>query len=250
MLIREIHLMDELLQFVKELYSLHGTRLWYRGVADCDLGLVPSIQRSEQRMEMERFITNDFYIKAKQVLNESPQKNNYAAWMALMQHYGLPTRLLDWSQSPLIAVFFATEKYKEHPKNDACVWVLAPGLLNNTEGFGDCIFPVDANTVQEMLLPAFKEKGHNPELEDKIIACHSVENNLRMYSQQANFTIHNSVRKLEDICDESTLYKMIIPRDAREYFFESLRFFGITESFVYPDLEHISSDLKSSYHLN
>ena len=56
-------------------------------------------------------------------------------------------------------------------------------------------------------------------------------------------------RRLEDICDESTLYKIIIPRDRKKYFIDSLKAFGITESFIYPDLDHISNDLKNSYGL-
>lgn len=164
-----------------------------------------------------------------------------------MQHYGLPTRMLDWSQSPLVAVFFATETYKQTPDIDACVWVLAPGLLNEREGFGNCIYPIDADTTQEMLLPAFKHAHHNPELKGKILACSSTENNLRMYAQHSNFTVHNSPDRLEDICDENMLYKIIIPCERKEYFIESLRVFGITQGAIYPDLDHISSDLKDSY---
>lgn len=108
---------------------------------------------------------------------------------------------------------------------------------------------VDADTAQNMLLPAFKELGHIEELSDKILACHSTENNLRMYSQQANFTIHNSTKRLEDICDENMIYKIIIPSQSRARFLYSLEIFGITESFVYPDLEHISNDLKRIYNV-
>lgn len=249
MIEKQINTIDELLQFVNDLYELHGLRLWYRGVENANWKLIPSIQRSGHRIENERYLTNDFYIKAKQILKQCPDKKNYAAWMSMMQHYGLPTRLLDWSSSPLISVFFATETYDKSSQIDACVWVLAPGKLNEKEGFGNCIYPVDADTIQEMLLPAFKNRGHNKKLVDKIIAYHSIENDLRMYSQQANFTIHNSLRRLEDMCDLHTLYKIIIPANRKKYFFDSLRVFGITESFVYPDLDHISHDLKRLYNI-
>lgn len=145
--------------------------------------------------------------------------------------------------------FFATETYYKPNQIDGCIWVLVPSKLNKNEGFGDCIYPVDADTIQDMLLPAFKEKGHNKELTDKIIACHSVKNDLRMYSQQANFTIHNSFRKLVDTCDSETLYKIIIPFNRKKYFYDSLRVFGITKSYVYPDLDHISNDLKQTYNI-
>ncbi len=247
MIINTVHTIDELLQFVNVLCKEHGLRLWYRGEENAELSLIPSIQRSQKRLDVERYITNDFYIRAKQILSNPPEKHNYAGWVSLMQHYGLPTRMLDWSQSPLIASFFATETYRDTPDMDACVWVLVPCRLNEQEGFGSCVYPIDADTTQEMLLPAFKHTHHNLELVDRILACSSTDNNLRMYSQQSNFTVHNSLQRLEDICDEHTLYKIIIPCDRKQYFIESLRVFGITEGSIYPDLDHISSDLKNSY---
>lgn len=247
MITQEVGTIDALLQFVNSLYQKHGTRLWYRGEENAALTLVPSIQRSQKRLSAERYITNDFYIRAKQILNNPPAKHNYAGWVSLMQHYGLPTRMLDWSQSPLIAVFFATETYRETPDTDACVWVLSPGLFNEMEGFGNCIYPIDADTTQEMLLPAFKHAHHNPDLKDKILACSSTEKDLRMYAQQSNFTVHNSLRRLEDICDENMLYRIIIPCGRKKYFIDSLRVFGITQGSIYPDLDHISKDLNDYY---
>ena len=204
MLTQKVSTIDELLQFVSTLRQKHGVRLWFRGEENADLTLIPSIQRSQKRLDSERYIANDFYIRARQILDNPPD-------------------------------------------TDACVWVLTPGLLNEKEGFGNCIYPIDADTTQEMLLPAFKHNHPNPELKNKILACSSTENNLRMYSQYSNFTVHNSLERLEDICDENMLYKIIIPSGRKQYFIESLRVFGISESFVYPDLDHISSDLKDSY---
>ena len=84
-------------------------------------------------------------------------------------------------------------------------------------------------------------------LTNRILACSSTENNLRMYSQHSNFTVHNSLKHLEDVCDENMLYKIIIPCERKKYFIDSLRVLGITESFVYPDLDHISADLRDEY---
>ena len=86
MIIQEVRTIDELLQFVNSLYQKHGQRLWYRGEENADLTLIPSIQRSQKRLDSERYITNDFYIRAKQILNNAPEKHNYAGWVSLMQH--------------------------------------------------------------------------------------------------------------------------------------------------------------------
>ena len=133
MLIQEIRTIDELLHFMNGLYEKHGRRLWYRGEEDAALTLIPSIQRSQKRLDVERYITNDFYTRARQITDNPPAKHNYAAWVSLMQHYGLPTRMLDWSESPLIAAFFATETYQTTSEKDAGIWVLAPDLLTAGE---------------------------------------------------------------------------------------------------------------------
>ncbi len=139
MILQEIRTIDELLQFVNSLHEKHGMRLWYRGEQNASLPLIPSIQRSQKRLDAERYITNDFYTRARQIIDNPPLKHNYAAWVSLMQHYGLPTRMLDWSLSPLIAVFFATETYKTRSDTDGCVWVLTPGLLNEKGRLGNSL---------------------------------------------------------------------------------------------------------------
>lgn len=206
----------------------------------------PSIHRGKL-LEKENYVTNDFYIYVNQIEDNAPSKDNYAAWMLLMQHYGLPTRILDWSSSPLVACYFALEKNREK-SNNSCIWVLVPRKVNIQEGFGEYVYPIDEYTVQQMLMPAFKDKVILEDMFiDKIIACHSVKKDLRMYSQQSSFTVHNSQRKLEDICDEKTLFKFIIPQSCKEKTYESVSILGISTSFIYPDMEHISRDVIRKY---
>ena len=74
MIIQDIHTMDELLHFVSGLTQKHGLKLWYRGEENSELSLIPSIQRSQKRIDVERYITNDFYIRARQIMKNPPEK--------------------------------------------------------------------------------------------------------------------------------------------------------------------------------
>lgn len=239
----QINSIDCMITEIKKLKLKYGKQpIWFRGQEDSQWHLIPSIHRGKL-YKKENFITNDFYIYANQIEDNMPNKNNYAAWMSLMQHYGLPTRMLDWSSSPLIACYFALEKNR-NAMNDSCVWVLIPRKINKQEGFDECVYPIDAYTVQQMLIPAFKSNiDIDDKFKDKIIACHSVEKNLRMYSQQSSFTVHNSTKRLEDICDSETLFKFVIPYKFKQEIYESVSILGISTSFIYPDMEHISKDI-------
>lgn len=126
--------------------------LWFRGQPNAEWKLIPSIQRCGLSCEEERYITNDFRIKANQIMDNPPDRRNYAAWMSIMQHYGIPTRMLDWSRSPLIAAFFAVQS---HPTEDACIWALRPGALNHLEAGEDCIYGSDMRTIDSLLQTAF-----------------------------------------------------------------------------------------------
>jgi hypothetical protein len=77
---------------------------------------------------LEDEIRQEFAVRAPSLGTERPQ--NSWEWYFLMQHCGAPTRLLDWTESALIALFFAVRGKLGADENDAAVWILEPWKLN------------------------------------------------------------------------------------------------------------------------
>jgi len=98
----------------------------FRGHANAQWNLTPSAFRTGG----ERGIRNDEALQrwirtASPVVPSWPQ--NQIEWLALAQHHGIPTGLLDWSLNPLMGLYFACSKDPEDaegPGNDGCVWML------------------------------------------------------------------------------------------------------------------------------
>ncbi len=96
--------------FLKEMKD-KDTGWWaFRGVCNAEYSLLPSIGRPNARhqgysAEWEREIFERFKRQALPFMPTSPLDD--FGWMAVAQHHGLPTRLLDWSRSPMVAAYFA-----------------------------------------------------------------------------------------------------------------------------------------------
>src|SRR5438046_4603842 len=103
--------------------------LWFRGQPSAKWGLSPKLYRKEYRGAQEAEIRQDFQSRALQLMQgRTPHRDDKWEWYFLMQHYGVPTRLLDWTDNPVIALFFAVSDQPEPGKS--AVWVLDPWWLN------------------------------------------------------------------------------------------------------------------------
>lgn len=212
--------------------------LWYRGQRNIQWSLVPGIQRFE-RLSSESVLCHSFYHGASQLSGSYIPKSSYDKWISMMQHYGVPTRLLDWSYSPLVALYFATGEDDKYDNVDARLSVLIPEFLNQTQEIEPYIYPIDSNTALEMLKPAFYG---NIQPTQKILACYATSNDFRQYAQRACFTIHDTLNTIEKVCDDKTLYTILIPKEKKAYLKKMLWRLGIRESFLFPDITHVAQE--------
>ncbi len=265
---------------LKELHEGRECIQWYRGHADKAWQLIPKVHRGfsgqdEELFRKERYLTNDFQARASVYNLRKPALTEYAGWLTLMQHYGLPTRLLDWSRSPLVALFFAVSDQNEDEK-DACIWVLTPGRLNAAEKLekpssidgveyeNSFLYNMAHRTIHTMIYTAFRRwelsgnlEARTPEdlkfdhrfktLAGKIAACYPTEADSRVYNQFSTFTVHNASKKLSDLCDAATLSRVTIPHQKKKSLLYELEVCGITYSYIYPDLDHLAREVRENH---
>lgn len=141
----------------------------------------------------------------------------------LAQHYGLPTRLLDWTYNPLIALYFACET----DKDDGCVfYVKMPNdLRSHKQNYNGQKMP---ETIDEII-----EHKQNV-----FITPESVD--IRIQNQQGLFLLCNPE---EDIRGES----IIIAKSEKKKILKSLALCGFDEQFIYPSLDSLSRSIKAKY---
>lgn len=217
---------------------------WFRGQQNASWPLRPNIYRFGLK-EDEDEIRAEFKRRASQFMTESAPHDEWG-WYFLMQHYGAPTRLLDWTDSALIALFFAINSNPPDlikAETDAVVWALDPWWLNATVLGHDAV-----------LLPEWKESGRylsapysgESKLPELPVAIDPPFIARRVAVQHSHFTIFgmnstglNTLGKT----GESRLVKIKLPKRNIDRIRLDLATCGIVDTTVYPDLTGLSREL-------
>jgi hypothetical protein len=203
---------------------------------------------------------------------DAPEWEDLPAWLYLMQHHGLPTRLLDWTESSLAALYFAVEAWRTANDSGSWdsfrpnVWVLNPHALNWV-ALGGSILPgtgkdeavrsgidVDQEWGKKNIRAAFSSESiahENP------IAVHNYNVHPRMQVQTSRFIVYGrkhdpleSLFESGDLVEKRFLYRIYIEKDAAALMTRELREMGVTRSTLFPDLEGVSLDLAERFRLD
>lgn len=215
--------------------------LWYRGHADVDYLLQPTIYRKPYSWEKEKSFMNEFKAKANNFIKA---KDDYFEWLFIMQHHGTPTRLLDWSENALVSIAFATQYRKDkHKGKNAIVWCLNPVKFNGEVHFGsfnDEPIPniIENDLIQQMYINSPRTK--------RPIAILGSYNNERIIAQKGVFTLfpEQDAFSMDSLPDaEKYLTRIVIENSSVDDIAEELYFIGLNELSLFPELESISKEI-------
>jgi hypothetical protein len=157
-----------------------------------------------------------------------------------MQHYRLPTRLLDWTESPIVALYFAVANGKRDGQ-DGALWALDPFLLNEIVTKTG-ILPIKHSQTARLVAQVYSKAVPDDEA---VVALAPDEIDIRMLVQLSGMTIHGSPKPLEDRkYSDRILRKFVVEKSAKLELRTELKRLGIRERNLFPDLEHLSADLK------
>lgn len=215
--------------------------IWFRGHAQKDWKLIPSLARNPSHLMQETEVIKRFIQLAVPHLTEAPPKTDWE-WIFLMQHHRVPTRLLDWSESPLAALWFAVNtKNSIDTKIDGAVWCLDPLALNREarlRGRLETELPgFESDKILDNYLPDRQDQGvgQNP------VAASGRRNSRRMAAQLGNFTIFDrSPNSIEDVGAGLHVWRLVIPAAAKAAIAEELRLLRFTELTLFPDLDRVA----------
>jgi hypothetical protein len=171
-----------------------------------------------------------------------------------MQHYSLPTRLLDWTEGLLLAAYFSIRNIAELGREASpCVWMINPWWLNEK-----------STRKRELYDSRFQEIDRSSKrimtqylIENKLplypVAILPPHNDKRIVTQKSVFTIHGSRKNgFRDLCSKyknPQLAKLCLDRSKIEIIEDQLFTAGITETSVFPELDGLAREIRYQYNM-
>lgn len=235
---------------------------WFRGHARAVGELTPQIYRPRFDHELTRSfrpgleleLIEQFRRVAPGLSTNVPADSDRFGWLYLMQHHGVPTRLLDWTANPFVALWFATGTPDDQPGE---LWALYPQALNReTRRLGPNMPLVGSSPVLEFLIREPYWQGRPEQLAERLGLDEAPRRPIaflprhvfpRLVAQWGTFTIHprpadgHAIQEL--LRDEKELVRYIVPARHKHRIRRDLLALGVDDCTLFPELDGLSRRL-------
>lgn len=234
MVIYNVKNVSEYLNVIFKLENQHIAQWFFRGHGDERFKLIPSLFRLDKSdsfsdwQQFEKYMMDSFMRESQPYLPVSPQTEQ--EWLTVAQHHGLPSRLLDWSANPLVALYFAVENAIN--EKDGHVWCLGIISTNNCHP----VSTVVARRINSEISNCIMLPRHITPRVINQSGCFSVHTNPLKYSEFVPFneqaSIFNKFIKIDIKCED------------KSDILNELYLLGVHKGFIYPDLDGLSQKIK------
>jgi hypothetical protein len=222
------------------------SRFVYRGAPNAAHRLETSLQTGGFEAHEKRLLTSF----RKYALRNAVHGDSVWNWLSLAKHHGLPTRLLDWTYSPLVAMHFATHDFR-HFDEDAAIWMVdyqktsssLPTPLRRLIGDEQNIFTTEMLSSVATTLEGFDALTS----QDFVLFFEPPSLDERIVNQFALFSLPSSAAlQLAEFLQrqESAYRRVIIPASLKWEVRDKLDQANITERVLFPGLDGLSQWLK------
>lgn len=268
-----------------------GGGFYFRGMNNVDYDLVSSLDRADAAAThykysgdlklkyREQWFFREFRKVAHNYLSSNSLPSTRLEWLALMQHHGIPTRLVDITRSPFVALYFAVRDWQS--KCDAVVWIIGAETLHRSSHskMVRSNFPFSINDpkryeneMQEFLEDEYFEEAFYSQNYDIALILKPNWSSARLAAQQGAFlvTSKSGVNKtsilMELLSDDSfmdaeerdmmkrhkidvSLRKMVIPAKHKKRILRDLNLMNISASTLFPGLDGLCQGISEQGHL-
>lgn len=248
----QIHTIDSWEEFQKLVNGPECRRWAFRGQEKSEWSLNSTLSRylidfkvhQDGWAHQEDRIIRIFRRKAELFLQHVPKENDIFQWLALMQHHGAPTRLVDFTWSPFVAAFFALEK----AKTDCAVWAVNFSILKDRKyDFQSEQKPIEAPRPEDLNTYRRLFIGNRVPF---ITAGEPFNMNQRQIAQSGTFLIPGILdTPIEGILSswldpEKVIVKFVLKSsNIRDEAMESLYYMNITNATLFPGLDGLARSL-------
>ena len=246
-------------QYYYEKEERYRSPFLYRGMPNAKFTLMTSLERNckEKKTELEKPILRNF---AKYAISEDAQlAGNIWRQMIVGQHHGLPTRLLDWTISPMTALHFATsgEDVAKMERHDCVIWKIDYKELNSLlpKRYQTLLKEENANLMSVDMLQSLVSSVSEYDADMKAEAMLLVEPpslESRIANQYSYFSIvPDQMSDIEEFLETHTqnTVRYVIDRNIRWRIRDMLDQMNVNERILSPGLDGVSQWIRRHYYV-